>query len=123
MYQTNCPDWLARLVPQWELEGDRVIPFNYDQRVELALLATTYLARLARGFSPFQTSWLDWLVVIRPDSPPGDVMYDQGVTGGKRPLGCVQPIQFGKQRDEYQWVCFPDRRRIRRLARPPSRPG
>ncbi len=85
--QKNRPDWLARLVPQWELEGARVITFNYDQLVELAWLATTNLA------PPRQRSWDLYPAPLTPLTSrvgtPGDVVYDQGVTGGKWSLGCV----------------------------------
>jgi len=59
-HQKNCPDWLARLVTQWELEGARVATFSYDQLVELSWLATTNLT------PPRERSWDRYSAPLTP---------------------------------------------------------
>ncbi|CAN5627207.1 hypothetical protein BH09ACT8_BH09ACT8_65390 [soil metagenome] len=127
----NCPDWLARLVNQWDRDSANVITFNYDQFVELAwMLHGTQTLKRARswdlypapitpltarvGYSPpvyctpggftlhKMHGSLGWWY-SGPDSPPGDTVYDQGIRGDQWYIDGVFPP------DEMSVSLFADR--------------
>lgn len=101
------PAWLPRLVTHWQDTDATVITFNYDVLVELAWLdlfggsgapwshlyavpVTPAAIRTAGIWGARPTSGmrllklhgsLNWYY-SGPDSPPGDTIYDLGVTGG-----------------------------------------
>lgn len=107
--QKKCPDWLSQLVRHWEQQASSVLTFNYDQFVELAWLVNVkrtpsrmrswdlYPAPVTplnaqMGASPASYGPVDQFQLFKmhgsigwwysgPDSPPSDVVYDQGLQG------------------------------------------
>lgn len=106
--QDAPPDWLEPLVGYWERMGANVITFNYDQLIEAAWITSPYRRtpsstynlypvaiapigmRVSGVFGPNPATGgltllklhgsLNWYY-SGPGGPPGDPVYDAGLTG------------------------------------------